>query len=169
MKQITLKKNEVIFRQGAYETWMYDIVEGRVGIYANYGEENEKLLTTLEPGTTFGEMGMIECYPRSADAVALDDKTSIAKITADDFSRYFAERPEKLLEILQQMSQRIRELTVDYLTACKALTETVEDETNETLKTSLKQKLKKFLDAYAEAFAYAAEYDDTFWHYGMMQ
>lgn len=63
IKSITFQKGEVIFRQGAFELWMCDILDGDL---SDYGAPDEKLLTMLEPGLPFGEMGMIESRPRSA-------------------------------------------------------------------------------------------------------
>ena len=41
-------KNEVIFKEGEMANCMYDIHFGRVGIFAAYGTENEKMLTELK-------------------------------------------------------------------------------------------------------------------------
>jgi len=146
---INCKNGEVIFEQGVYEPWMFDIRWGKVGIYLNYGTKEEKLLTTLEGGQFFGEMGIIECCPRSAAAVSLDDATQLQKIDAETFTSYFKDKPEKMLLIMQHMSHRIRELTKDYMEACKALADTVEGEQNKEKKTSLLEKLEKFIDDYA--------------------
>ena len=32
MERKMLKKGEVIFEQGKFEDWMYDVIQGRVGI-----------------------------------------------------------------------------------------------------------------------------------------
>ena len=50
MEKKTLKKGEVIFQQGKYEEWMFDILQGRVGIFAEYGTENEKKVAEMEAG-----------------------------------------------------------------------------------------------------------------------
>ena len=71
METKTFKKGEIIFKQGDLSDCMYDILWGQVGIYADYGTPEEKLLTTLETERFFGEMGMIEGRLRSATAVAL--------------------------------------------------------------------------------------------------
>ena len=70
---LILKRTEIIFNEGDKSDRMYDIRHGRVGIYANYGTKEEKLLTELTKDQFFGEMGIIEGYPRSATAVALGD------------------------------------------------------------------------------------------------
>lgn len=148
MEITKFKKNEIIFKEGEFEAWMFDIRWGKVGIYSDYGTENEKLLTTLEAGQYFGEMGLIDCRPRSATAVALDADTQVQKIDAETFHGYFADKPEKLFAIMQQMSRRIRELTNDYMEACKAAYESVEEEKDEAKKETLRAKLKKYIDEY---------------------
>lgn len=115
----SFKKNEVIFKQGSYEAWMYDIRFGKVGIYANYGQKDQRLLKEVGEDGYFGEMGLIEAYPRSATAVSLVSGTQCSVITSEDFSEYFSKKPAKILAIMQYMSHRIRELT-DELAKAKA-------------------------------------------------
>ena len=152
METKTFKKGEVIFKQGDLSDCMYDILWGEVGIYANYGTPEEKLLTTLETERFFGEMGMIEGRLRSATAVALEKDTRLKVITLESFDAYFKESPAKVLLIMQNMSHRIRELTRDYLEACQTVTESVELEKNGKEKSSsLVANLKKFSDVYRES------------------
>ena len=77
---LILKRNEIIFNQGDKSDCMYDIRVGTVGIYANYGTKEEKLLTELTKDQFFGEMGIIEGYPRSATAVAMGDMTELTAL-----------------------------------------------------------------------------------------
>lgn len=150
MNTKTLKKGEIIFKQGDASTCMYDILWGKVGVYANYGTPDEKLFTVLETEQFFGEMGMIECYPRSATAVALEDNTRVKVITTETFSAYFQESPAKVLMIMQNMSQRIRGLTKDYLEACRAVVEATEAEKTGKEKSGwFKSHFQKFSDDYA--------------------
>ncbi len=115
----TFRKKEIIFKKGDFELFMYAIESGEVGIYADYGTENERLLTTLYTGDTFGEMGLIESKPRSATAVALE-KTKVTVIDIEGFGEYFKDKPAKIVQILQKMSARIRELTEAYMQAVKS-------------------------------------------------
>ena len=121
MSTITFNKDEVIFRQGDFAEGMFDILSGSIGIYVGYGTENEKQLTVLKSGDFLGEMGLIENYPRSATAVALEDGTQLDEIGSREFSSYFKAKPERLLAIMRQISQRLRERTEDYESACKML------------------------------------------------
>ena len=153
------EKGEFIFKQGEYASCMYDICQGKVGIIANYGEDGEKTLTELGEGASFGEMGMLEAYPRSATAVALEDGTEVRVVTAETFSSYFQNNPEKVYAIMTQMSRRIRALSNDYLEACRAVAETVEAEKTGAEKSSwLKKNLKKFCDAYDESVRLSIQY-----------
>lgn len=111
------KEGEVIFREGTLGNTMYEIKSGTVGIYAAYGTSDEKKLTELEAGRIFGEMAVIEVYPRSATAVALSDAEA-EEISAADLQEYFGDRPEKIMEIMRGMSRRLRELTADYREVC---------------------------------------------------
>ena len=144
-------KGEVIFRQGDPGNCMYDLLQGRVGIYANYGAANEKLLTELHAGDSFGEMAMIEAQPRSATAVALQEGTRLTVITWETLGSFFREQPAKVVVIMQQMARRIRELTQDYMDACGAITEMVEKAEAEKKSAEnawVKDKMRRYLDAY---------------------
>ena len=119
---------QTIFKQGDYSDCMYDILSGKVGVYSAYGTQEEKLVAELGAGQLLGEMGMLEYYPRSATAVALEEGTSLAAITEDELSVYFRDKPEKLLMIMRQLSQRLRETTQKYADACRVVYETAEAE-----------------------------------------
>lgn len=128
MSAISFKKGGVIFKQGDASDCMYNVLSGKVGIYANYGTPEEKLLTTLETEQFFGEMGMIEGLPRSATAVALTNDTKVRIITPETFQELFQKSPARVLMVITNMSRRIRELTIDYLTACQTVAKSVEAE-----------------------------------------
>ena len=81
MRIKSFNKGEVIFREGEYSASMYQINSGTVGIFSAYQTEDEKELTKLGSEAFFGEMGIVECYPRSATAVALEDGTEVTEIT----------------------------------------------------------------------------------------
>ena len=123
MKEISFNNGDVIFRQGEPATVMYNILAGKVGIFTGYGTEQQESIAEMEKDQTFGEMGMIEYYPRSATAVALEDGTTLAEIGEDELNEYFRDKPEKILRLMKQLSQRIRETTQKYLDVCHTLSE----------------------------------------------
>ena len=128
MKRQTYDRGDVIFREGQFALSMYEIEAGSVGIYANYGLPEERMLATLRSGEYFGEMGLAECYPRSATAVALEEGTTLDEIDSDEFSSYFQDSPDKVLTIMRSLSARLRETNARYIEARQAIHDAIEAE-----------------------------------------
>lgn len=167
MSKQVFNKNDVIFKQGDFANCMYDILSGKVAVYANYGEENEKQLTVLDADAFFGEMGMLEGYPRSATAIAVEDNTELEMIVGSEFAEYFGQNPKRVMEVMQHMSRRIRTLTGDYMDACRAIVEYAEAENSGKEKSSwLKEHVKKFIadfnSSYGEAMK-SLSTSDFYW------
>jgi CRP/FNR family transcriptional regulator, cyclic AMP receptor protein len=65
---------EKIFEQGSSDTWLYFVVYGKVRLM-----KDEKPVALLQRrGDIFGEMGALECAPRSAAAVAVGETVCLA-------------------------------------------------------------------------------------------
>lgn len=120
----TFRKGEVIYRENAYETWLYVILYGSVSLYQNYGQEDQILIKTIYDGGCFGELELVEARPRTTTAIA-DEDTQVKVVTAQDFSALFREKPSMVLAIMQQMSARIRELQRQYNDACRIVAESL--------------------------------------------
>ena len=149
MNTLVFKKGDVIFRQGDYSEVMYDIAKGKVGVFADYETETVQQLAELKAGDFLGEMGMIEVYPRSATAVALEDDTTLTEIGEDDLDEFFKDKPEKLLQIMKQMSARLRVVNQKYLNACRVAFENANAEAANAEKS---EELKKEMDALYEEY-----------------
>ena len=65
---------ETIFEQGSADTWLYFIVYGKVRLM----KDNKPVALLQRRGDVFGEMGAIECAPRSASAVADGETVCLA-------------------------------------------------------------------------------------------
>ena len=154
MRSITFSAGDVVFRQGSFELSMFDILEGRIGVYTDYGTPMETELAILGKGQLLGEMGMIEACPRSATAVALDNGTVLNEVTEDELSFYLRNKPELLLRVMKQLSSRIRETSDKYYLACRALLENEEAHRSGVEKSeSLNQQLETIRED-AEHYAY---------------
>ena len=149
MNTLVFKKGDVIFRQGDYSEVMYDIAKGKVGVFADYETETVQQLAELKASDFLGEMGMIEVYPRSATAVALEDDTTLTEIGEDDLDEFFKDKPEKLLQIMKQMSARLRVVNQKYLNACRVAFENANAEAANAEKS---EELKKEMDALYEEY-----------------
>ena len=164
------KKGDIIYRQGSFEMWMYDLKSGTVGIYANYGQPDEFLLTEVKggPGATIGTIGLIDSMRRSATAVALDDVEAVM-VTGEAFADYYGNDPDALLNMMKKMSGRIRALTDGYLETCGALAELAKKEEEDKPQSSwFMEKIGKFIYDYAEAIAGISETGSVYYHYGKM-
>jgi CRP-like cAMP-binding protein len=68
-----LRTGEVIFREGDAGDALYVLLQGNVRISKSIRGVGEEALAILEPGSCFGEMALIDSFPRSADARAHTD------------------------------------------------------------------------------------------------
>lgn len=113
MERKEYQHQQIIFREGECQKWMYSICEGSVDIVSGYGTSDEKKLTTLTKGQLFGEIGMIALLPRTATAVAAEAHVVLERISSEDYVDYLKNHPENLQPIMSGVSARIRELTED--------------------------------------------------------
>ena len=143
-------RGTVIFREGDPGDCMYEVQSGSVGIYSDYGGANEKLIEKFFGGKVFGEMGLLEHAPRSATVVVLEDETILTRITEEQFLDYFKENPYVILDVMQQMCNRLRKTTKDYVEACHTVYDSVEAEKNGEKKSkSLLDRIKALCDFYS--------------------
>jgi CRP-like cAMP-binding protein len=129
MERKEFQLNEVIFKETVYQNWMYSICEGSVDIYSGYGTADEKKLITLTKGQFFGEIGMIAVMPRTATAVAAENRVVLEQICHADLEDYLKSHPEHLLPIMRSVSARTRELTEDLSAITKAANESTSKNT----------------------------------------
>ena len=148
------QKGDVIFRQGDDSRDMYQILEGAVGVYINYGQEEEKELTHLKPGEFFGELAAIEYTPRSATTVALEDGTKVQEIAETEAGAYLEGNPENAALVMKHISSRLRDLTREYQEVT-ALTGQLEKGEEETVKEGFWEKVRKHLSGRRSAAAAA--------------
>ena len=155
----TYSKGEIIFKKGTLAHSMFDIISGSVSVYVGYGTEHEKRLAVLEAGHFVGEMGLIDIFPRSADAVALEDGTTLEEISEKEFSAYFNDQPERLLNIMRQLSSRLRATTKDYEDACHILNDLKATQGKpENRSKSFKSEVNALMDYYNDAMNLANQY-----------
>ena len=65
---------ETIFNQGSADTWLYFMVYGKVRLI----KDGKPVALLQRRGDVFGEMGALECAPRSASAVAVGETVCLA-------------------------------------------------------------------------------------------
>ncbi|MCR5672807.1 MAG: cyclic nucleotide-binding domain-containing protein [Lachnospiraceae bacterium] len=147
MTEKQFSKGDVIFREGDTGETLFQIIDGTVGIYAAYGENDQQLLVELGKDKFFGEMAVIEAYPRSATAVANAD-TKVLEIGCGEVSEYFKSEPDRIMDIMRSLGDRLRDLTVDYSDVSATIKELGEG----TQKSAgLMDRIKKFAGVYKKS------------------
>ena len=142
------RNGEIIFNEGDVGDTCFDVTSGTVGIFTDYGSDVEKKLTEIHDGHIFGELALIDSFPRSATAVALTDVV-VREFNLEDLENYFKEEPEKVTFIIKEMSDRISRLTGDY----NEVVETIAGlfPPDEKRKPGIADKIKQFAAAYKMA------------------
>ncbi|MBN1960015.1 MAG: Crp/Fnr family transcriptional regulator [Deltaproteobacteria bacterium] len=107
LQPLSFSKNSIIVGQDDHGDALYIIASGKVKVVL-YGETGRKMiLTTFRAGDFFGEMSLLDGQPRSANVIAIED-TNILKLSREDFVRHLEASPATALNILCEMSLRLR-------------------------------------------------------------
>lgn len=105
-KQITIKKDTVLFKQGDAGDCAYVIESGKVLIYIEKGQI-EVPIAQIKTGEIFGEMSLIDNSPRSASVRAVED-TVLNKITKDQLIDRYQGSDQLVQLLLRVMMNRLR-------------------------------------------------------------
>jgi CRP-like cAMP-binding protein len=95
---------EQIVKEGDQAVAFYIITKGKVDV-----RKGDKSVNTLGPGESFGEMALLDGYPRSVSLYALEDTDCLA-MTRWDFTAELNTNPSIAVAMLPILSKRIREL-----------------------------------------------------------
>ena len=101
-------RNTAIVHAGDSTDSLFVIVSGSAKVLNRDVEGNEVILTLLSAGECFGEMGLIDGSPRSADVVA-SESCELLAITKPDFMMALAGNVELGLNIMKSLVLRLRE------------------------------------------------------------
>jgi CheY-like chemotaxis protein len=123
--EVTFGKDEIIFSDGEEGDSFYIIVDGSVRIVKTGEARDDEILAILEPGTSFGEMALVEKETRSATVIA-NDPSTLLRIRKDDFEKLLRGDRDLSLTVyknfVQMLSARLRK-TSESLTFSRSLLE----------------------------------------------
>jgi CRP/FNR family cyclic AMP-dependent transcriptional regulator len=108
---ITCPKGEFFFREGDQAQSVYILETGRVAVLKHW-QERDYLLKHLEPGACFGEMALMDMYPRSASVRAETDSSAckISSAALLDLYQHDLEQFTLLqMNLGREVSRRLRE------------------------------------------------------------
>ena len=101
------RRNDTLCHQGDPSNELFIVQSGRVGVAAQSGDGRESVIAILERGGLFGELGLFDGAPRSADVRALTD-TRVVALAYDPVREALEDRPELLWIILRILAERLR-------------------------------------------------------------
>ena len=117
----SVEKGATIFKEGKKGSFLCVIIDGRVDIFKESDERENKRITTVRPGKTMGEMSILDELPHSATAIA-SEETKLVLITRNNFDSMTEKHPELGLKVMRKiaklLSLRLRQTTgilLDYL------------------------------------------------------
>jgi CRP-like cAMP-binding protein len=84
------------------------VCEGRLEVVKGLGQKGERVVGTLNPGDFFGEMALLDGFPRGASVRAATDCECLA-LTRWDFLGEVRSNIQMALAILPVLSRRLRE------------------------------------------------------------
>ena len=97
-------KGEVIVKEGDIGDSFFRLIEGKASVYADWDKKDQEpfRIALLETGEYFGEMAIIEAYPRNATIVAVGN-VRVIEIPKDDLTTYFRENPDQILVLMKHL------------------------------------------------------------------
>ncbi len=102
-----LVRGDVLFEAGDKPDNLYVVLGGRVAIANRSIDGRESVVALMETGDLFGEMGMLDGLPRSAEARALEASRVLA-IPYEPVRDLFEAEPALLWGVVRMLSGRLR-------------------------------------------------------------
>jgi CRP-like cAMP-binding protein len=102
-----LVRGDVLFDEGGIPNELFVVLSGRIAIASRSIDGRESVFALMEPGDLFGEMGLLDGLPRSAEARALEASHVLA-IPYDPVRTTFEADPRLLWGVVRLLVGRIR-------------------------------------------------------------
>ena len=103
---LVLKKGDFVFEEGDEAIFAYVLTEGVIEIIQTTKGE-QRVLGKVEKGTVFGEMAIIDGFPRSASARAAAD-CKVQEVGHKEFINYISKKPDAAFSIMTRLSGFVR-------------------------------------------------------------
>jgi len=103
----TLERGDLLFAQGDPSTELFVVVEGNIAIATKSTDGRESLVAVMEAGGLFGELGLFDDGPRSADARALTP-ASVVALGFEHVREVLREQPDLLWIVVRLLALRLR-------------------------------------------------------------
>ncbi len=119
-KELSLKKDEFLFKEGADTKGIYMIRSGKIEINKTTTDGWKQTLAVLTVGNFFGELSIIEKRKHEANAVAIEN-TELLKLPKEEFEKLEKEDVVLASQILKKlvfvMTKNLRRMNEKFLNA----------------------------------------------------
>jgi len=103
----TLQAGTVLFHEKEIGTTFYVVLSGSVKLFTRSDGGEEKVLSLVGSGESFGELSLLDGRPRSASARTLE-KTIVLELSSDQFMNLLQEHFDITRGILAELCRRLR-------------------------------------------------------------
>ena len=104
------RRGQVVFTRGDPSDTLFVVISGRVKVVVRSADGGELTLTIIQPGGVFGELGIADGGPRSADADALDE-CQLLLVPLETVQDICALEPPVVQSLLNSTAATLRRLT----------------------------------------------------------
>ena len=101
-------RGSLILAAGDPTDSLYILISGRIKVFMSDLDGKEVILAILGPNEFFGEMGLIDNSPRSANVVALE-ACELVCIAKPDFKRCLSDNFDMAMTVMRGLVKRLRE------------------------------------------------------------
>jgi CRP-like cAMP-binding protein len=102
-----LVRGDVLFAEGDDPDSVYVVLRGRIAIATKSFDGRESVLALMEAGDLFGELGLLDGLPRSAEARALES-SEVLHVPYEPIELILHERPQLLWGVVRMLANRLR-------------------------------------------------------------
>lgn len=96
---IQFEEGEYIINQGEVNQSFYAVIEGGVTVSVRQKDDSEAYICTIGKREVFGEAGMFQKMPRTANVISLD-RSKVLKITRKNMIDFINSHPKAGIKIL---------------------------------------------------------------------
>lgn len=103
----TYSEDDVILKQGDPSRCLYKVLSGSVGLFLNYGQEEEYLVGAVSAPNCFGEMTILAARPNPYTVVALKKDTVLLRVPESNFDVFIQENYQNAIMIMKTMARNL--------------------------------------------------------------
>jgi len=104
-KVVHFDENQMVFMQNDTGDTMYFTLKGSFGVYINSFTDFPARVAGISPGLTFGEMSLIDGWPRSATIIS-EEESAALRIDKSHFDEFIENCPDAAFGILKDLARR---------------------------------------------------------------